>query len=78
MAQALEHDYNKPAKGAGGIIGLTRRKEAIALWNITKHEKENYTNTLRIQSHSDALEGESTLHRHFSKSSKLLGCCLNH
>ncbi|KAJ8896918.1 hypothetical protein PR048_002264 [Dryococelus australis] len=30
MYQALEQLYNKPAKGHGGIIGLTRRKQAVA------------------------------------------------
>ena len=37
---ALEKHYNKTAKVIGGIIGLTRRKEAVALWNITKHERD--------------------------------------
>ena len=31
--------YNKPAKGPGGVIGFTRRKEAVAKWNLIKHEK---------------------------------------
>ena len=30
MDQALEKEYNKPAKGQGGIIGFSRRKEAVA------------------------------------------------
>ena len=29
MDQALEKEYNKVAKGGGGIIGITRRKEAV-------------------------------------------------
>ena len=37
--QALEKEYNKNAKGKGGIIGFTREKEAVAKWNIIKHEK---------------------------------------
>ena len=36
---ALEKCYNIPAKVAGGIIGMTRQKEAVALRNILKHEK---------------------------------------
>ena len=36
--QALEKEYNKNAKGKGGIIGFTREKE-VAKWNIIKHEK---------------------------------------
>ena len=30
MDQALEQMYNKPAKSHGGIIGITRRKKAVA------------------------------------------------
>ena len=40
---ALEKCYNKhdkPAKVAGGIIGMTRQKKAVALWNLLKHEKD--------------------------------------
>ena len=36
MDQALEKQYNKPAKGQSGIIGMTRRKEAVCKWNIIK------------------------------------------
>ena len=37
--QALEKAYNKPAKGPGGVIGLTRKKESVAKWNLIKHNK---------------------------------------
>ena len=37
--QALEKEYNKPAKGPGGVIGITRKKESVAKWNLLKHEK---------------------------------------
>ena len=38
---ALEKCYNKTAKEvAGGIIGMTRQKEAVALWDLLKHEKD--------------------------------------
>ena len=39
MDQALEKAYNKPAKGQGGTIGFTRRKEAVAQFNLIRHEK---------------------------------------
>ena len=55
MDQALEQLYNKPAKGAGGVIGITRRKEAVALWNILRHEKEAYTSNLRSEGQVDGL-----------------------
>ena len=34
----LEKCYNKHAKVAGGIIGMANEKEAVALWNLLKHE----------------------------------------
>ena len=46
MNQALEKQYNKPGKGPLGIIGFTRRKEAVCKWNIIKHEKFLYTQAL--------------------------------
>ena len=44
--QALEKEYNKPAEGQGGITGFSRRKEAVAQWNIIKHEKAKLTKHL--------------------------------
>ena len=41
MDQALESKYNKPAKGAPGINGITRRKAAFGKWKLIKHEKSN-------------------------------------
>ena len=46
MDQALEKAYNKPSKGVGGIIGISRQKEAVSKWNLVKHEKYRYTSTL--------------------------------
>ena len=46
MDQALEKVYNKRAKGQGGIIGISRGKQAICKWNIIKHEKVKYKNFL--------------------------------
>ena len=40
--QALEKEYNKNAKGKGGITGFTREKEFVAKWNIITHEKMQY------------------------------------
>jgi len=34
---ALEKCYNKPVKVAGGTIGVTRQKDAVAVWNLLKH-----------------------------------------
>ena len=46
MDQALEKEYNKLAKGQGGFIGFSPRKEAVAQWNIIKHEKARFAKHL--------------------------------
>lgn len=38
--QGLEKAYNHPSKAFSGIIGMTRRKEAVAMWDILKHDKD--------------------------------------
>ena len=43
MDQALEKQYNKPAKDPSGVIGFTKRKQAVCKWNIIKHEKLLFT-----------------------------------
>lgn len=55
MDQALEQNYSKPAKGQGGIIGVTRRKEAVLLHDLIKHEK------FQIAQEAVALQGMSTI-----------------
>ena len=64
--QALEKEYNKPAKSQSGIIGITRRKEAVCKWNIIKHEKAKYRTCL--QEICQMSEGdEYSLHHEFSQ-----------
>ena len=43
----LEKGYNKPAQTVHGIIGYTLRSEAVALWNVLKHEKDAYVRNLK-------------------------------
>jgi hypothetical protein len=64
--QALEQCYNRPAKVSGGIIGVTRKKEAVALWGIIKHKKDQYVDLLEMK--KDDVEGELTLHHDFNPS----------
>ena len=64
--QALESKYNKQAKSSSGIIGITRRKEAVGKWGLIKHEKANYSNLLRKISGVDH-EDEYSLHHEFSE-----------
>ena len=65
MDQALEKLYNKPAKGQSGIIGFSRRKEAVCKWNIVNHEKYQYTSSL--EKVCDIInEDEYSIHHEFS------------
>ena len=70
--QALEQCYNRPAKVSGGIIGVTRKKEAVALWGIIKHKKDQYVDLLKMK---DDVEGELSLHHDFNPSTatKIVG-----
>ena len=63
--QALEQCYNRPAKVSGGIIGVTRKKDAVALWDIIKHKKDQYVHLLKMQ---EDVEGELSLHHDFNQS----------
>ncbi len=63
--QALEQCYNRPAKVSGGIIGVTRKKDAVALWDIIKHKKDQYAQLLKMD---EDVEGELSLHHDFNKS----------
>ena len=40
--QALEQCHNRTAKLSGGIIGVTRKKDIVALSDIIKHRKDQY------------------------------------
>ena len=66
MDQALEKEYNKIAKGQGGIIGFTNRKKAVAQWNLIKHEKMQYIKVLQTLCNANQ-DSEYTLHHEFSK-----------
>ncbi|KAF3844287.1 hypothetical protein F7725_013628 [Dissostichus mawsoni] len=63
--QALEQCYNRPAKVSGGIIGVTRKKEAVALWGIIKHKKDQYVELLEMKGD---VGGELSLHHAFNPS----------
>ena len=63
--QALEQCYNRPAKVSGGIIGVTRKKEAVALWRIIKYKKDQYVDLFKM---GDNAQGELSLHHDFSTS----------
>ena len=65
--QALEKAYNFTAKAAGGIIGSTRQKEAVALWNIIKHHKDLFVSFLKETADIGEHQGElNHLHHEFN------------
>lgn len=66
--QALEKVYNFSSKAVGGVIGVTRQKKSVALWDILKHQKDLYVSYMAdtVNLHED---GElNTLHHEFSNS----------
>ena len=65
MDQALEKEYNKPAKEPGGIIGIQRQKEIVAKWNLMKHEKKQFTTFLDKRCRI-VQDDEYSLHHEFS------------
>ena len=65
MDQALEKAYNKRAKSSSGIIGSTRRKEAVCKWNLIKHEKAKYRNFMNTVCQMDEND-EYSQHYEFS------------
>jgi hypothetical protein len=67
LDQALEQGYNKPAKSTGGIIGMTRRKDAVAKHDLIRHEKVGISN-FHHNFCGIIEESEYELHHEFSKS----------
>ena len=67
LDQASEMQYNKTAKSQSGIIGITRKKEAVNKWNILRHEKLQYIQFLE-QMCNISNNDEYSLHHEFSPS----------
>ena len=65
--QALEKEYNKNPKGKGGIVGYTREEEAVAKWNIIKHEKMQHFKFLNDLCNLSS-DSEYSLHHEYSPS----------
>lgn len=65
--QALEQNYNRPAKVSGGIISVTRKKDAVALWSTINHKKDGYVHLLKMQ--DDDEDREMSIHHDFNYSS---------
>lgn len=67
--QGLEKIYNFTAKAVGGIIGMTRQKISVALWDLLKHDKDLFVSFLKdvTTQSKDQTSGElNSLHHEFS------------
>ena len=69
--QALEKCYNFTSKAVGGIIGVTRQKKSVALWDVIKHEKDRFVGQMKdvvnIEQHQHSELG--SLHHEYSNRS---------
>ena len=64
--QALEKAYNYTAKSGGGIIGITRKKKAVALWDVIKHEKDMFVSFIKDMAAIRGDNDELSLHHNFN------------
>ena len=64
--QGLEKVYNFTAKAIGGIIGETRKKEAIAFWDLIKHQKDLFVSVLKDEVNVGDIDNELSLHHEYS------------
>ena len=63
--QSLEKAYNKPAKVSGGVIGVTRKKECMLKYDLTKQEKEMYVDFLSTLSSSSCSDEHDEFNVHY-------------
>uniref|UniRef100_A0ABD2W9L6 Uncharacterized protein n=1 Tax=Trichogramma kaykai TaxID=54128 RepID=A0ABD2W9L6_9HYME len=68
--QALEQTINRTSNTSGGIIDITRKKEAVAVWNLTFHEFLAANNFLKEITYFNNNDTELCTHEEFSKSYK--------
>ena len=62
-----EKEYNFDAKTCGGIIGVTRQKKAVALWDLLKHSKDQQVVFMKEASSLQDEHELSLLHHTFSE-----------
>ena len=66
--QALEQTINRTSKSAGGIIGTTKKKEAVAAWDMTFHELLSICNFFREITYIDT-DSDFEIHHEYSNAS---------
>ena len=65
LDQALEKEYNKVAKGKGGVIEYSKQKGTVAKWNLINQEKLRHVRWLN-ELCGLMVDDEYSLHHEFS------------
>lgn len=65
--QALEKTINRSSKSTAGIIGITRKKETVAVWDITYHEFLSIVSYFKEVTYFSNDDDEFKVHHEFSK-----------
>uniref|UniRef100_A0ABD2X8Y1 Uncharacterized protein n=1 Tax=Trichogramma kaykai TaxID=54128 RepID=A0ABD2X8Y1_9HYME len=66
--QALEQTINRTSKSSAGVIGSTRKKEFVALWDLTYHELSGINSLMKEIIHFDNNDEEFDNHHEASES----------
>ena len=63
----LEQTINRSSKGKGGVIGVTKRKYFVSMWNLICHEMLAVSNLSRTISGIKLKHGELAVSHEFTK-----------
>ena len=64
----LEQTINRSSKGKGGVVGETKRKDFVTMWNLIHHERLAVNNLGRKLSGAEFDKRELLIHHKFTKS----------
>ena len=67
VAMCLEQTINRSSKGKGGVIGVTKRKDFVSMWNLIYHEMLAVSNLSRTISGIKLKHGELAVSHEFTK-----------
>ena len=63
----LEQTINRSSKGKGGVIGVTKRKDVVSMWNLIYHRMLAISNQSRTISGIKLKHGELAVRHEFTK-----------
>ena len=64
--QALEQTINRSSKSTAGVIGITKKKQSVAAWDLTFHEFLAVTNYVKEITRFSNEDQEFKIHHEFS------------